>query len=124
MTNYVGFLRAVNVGGSGKLPMADLRKMCRELGFANVQTYIASGNIAFTSEKTKQAVKTDLEKKLRVYAGKPVGVFVRTASEIRMILNKNPFPDKDPKYTVAIFLDRKPPQDALTQAVGQDDESR
>ena len=48
MTNYVAFLRAVNVGGTGKLSMHDLRKMCIELGLAHVQTYIASGNVVFT----------------------------------------------------------------------------
>lgn len=122
MTNYVAFLRAVNVGGTGKLPMSDLRKMCGKLGFADIQTYIASGNVVFTSEKTKQAVKTALEEKLRAYAGRPVGVFVRTASEIREILHKNPFPNKDAKRTVAIFLDRKPAKDSLTTAVGQNDE--
>ena len=122
MTKYVAFLRAVNVGGTGKLPMADLRKMCGELGFATVQTYIASGNVVFSSKKTEQAVKTALEKKLRTYAGKPVGIVVRSASQIRTILKRNPFPDKDPKHTVAIFLDRKPPKDALTRAVGKNDE--
>lgn len=122
MTSYVGFIRAVNVGGTGKLPMADLRKMCRELGFADVQSYIASGNIAFISRKTEKAVKTALEERLGLYAGKPVGVFVRTATQIRSILNKNPFADKDPKHTLAIFLDRKPSRDILAQAVGRVDE--
>jgi len=122
MTNYVAFLRAVNVGGTGKLAMHDLRTMCIELGLADVQTYIASGNVVFTSDKPKQAVKTALEEKLRMYVGKPVGVFVRTSSELRMILSKNPFPDEDPKRTVAIFLDRKPPEDSISNVVGQIDE--
>ena len=122
MTNYVAFLRAVNVGGTGKLPMHDLRKMCIELGLAHVQTHIASGNVVFSSDKSMRVVKTALEKKLRTYAGKPVEVFVRTSSELRMILSKNPFPGEDPKRTVAVFLDRKPPKDAISDAVGQIDE--
>ena len=122
MTNYIAFLRAVNVGGTGKLPMHDLRKMCIDLGLADVRTYIASGNVVFTSDKSKRAVKAALEEKLRTYAGKPVEVFVRTSSELRTILNKNPFPGEDPKRTVAIFLDRKPPEDAISNAVGQIDE--
>lgn len=96
--------------------------MCREVGLGNVQSYIASGNVAFTSDQTKAAVKTGLEKKLGEYAGKSVGVFVRTASELRAVLDKNPFAGEEPKFTVAIFLDHKPPRDALTQATGQDDE--
>ncbi len=122
MTVYVAFLRAVNVGGTGRLPMSDLRRMCSELGLADVQTYIASGNLTFRSDESKESIKTALEGKLRDYAGKDVAVIVRTASELRETLNKNPFADRDPKYTVAIFLDRKPPKDALAQATGRNDE--
>jgi len=56
MTRYVGLLRAVNVGGTGKLPMADLRAMCAEIGFADVQTYIASGNVVFDSAGNQSVV--------------------------------------------------------------------
>ena len=122
MTVFVAFLRAVNVGGTGRLPMSDLREMCNELGLADVQTYIASGNLTFDSNESKAAIKTALEGKLRDYMGKDVGVSIRTASELRSILDKNPFPDLDPKFTVAIFLDRKPPVDALDLATGRNDE--
>jgi uncharacterized protein (DUF1697 family) len=47
MTAYVALLRAVNVGGTGKLPMSDLKEMCEALGFTGVRTYIASGNVCF-----------------------------------------------------------------------------
>ncbi|MET0755288.1 MAG: DUF1697 domain-containing protein, partial [Pseudoxanthomonas sp.] len=45
MNNHVALLRAVNVGGTGKLPMADLRALCEAAGFKEVRTYIASGNV-------------------------------------------------------------------------------
>ena len=61
MTHYVALLRAVNVGGTGKLPMAELRAMCESLGFANVRTYIASGNVVFSSKLSETAVKKKLE---------------------------------------------------------------
>lgn len=122
MTVFVAFLRAVNVGGTGRLPMSDLREMCNELGLADVQTYIASGNLTFDSNESKASIKTALEGILRDYMGKDVGVIVRTSSELRAILDKNPFPDRDPKFAVAIFLDRKPPKDALDMVTGQDDE--
>ncbi|MEM8816672.1 MAG: DUF1697 domain-containing protein [Pseudomonadota bacterium] len=122
MTRYVAFLRAVNVGGTGKLPMAELRTMCAEIGFADVQTYIASGNVVFESGQSKSAVKAKLKKRLEEYAGKPVGVTVRTATEIRAVLNESPFPGKDPKRTVAIFLDGKLPPDATADVQGQADE--
>jgi len=102
--------------------MSDLREICNGLGFADVQTYIASGNLTFDSNESKASIKTALEGGLRDYMGKDVGVIIRTASELRTILNENPFPDRDPKFTVAIFLDRKLPKDALDMATGQVDE--
>jgi len=122
MARYIAFLRAVNVGGTGKLPMAELRAMCVELGFSDVKTYIASGNLLFTSDASRAAVKASLEQRLADYAGKPVGVIVRTPSEVGSVLDSNPFADKDPRFAVAIFLDKKPPSDALEHATGQSDE--
>ncbi len=57
MTAFVALLRAVNVGGTGKLPMSDLKEMCEDLGFGSVRTYIASGNVVFASRKSEAAVK-------------------------------------------------------------------
>ncbi len=102
--------------------MADLRRMCAEIGLTNIQTYIASGNVAFESSATAKAVKAALEKKLAAYAGKPIGVIVRTATELRKILKNNPFSEREPSKTVAIFLNSKPPADALDQVTGVSDE--
>lgn len=122
MTQYVAFLRAVNVGGTGKMPTAELRQMFETLGFADVKTYIASGNVAFSSEKSENAIKSALEEKLAEYAGKPVAVFVRTAAEMRRILKESPFADKAPNFTFVVFLERKAPKDALARAVRLVDE--
>ena len=102
MTRYVALLRAVNVGGTGKLPMSDLKTMCREAGFARIETYIASGNVVFDSKSTPATVRAALEERLRAYAGKPVGVVVRSASEMLAVLKTNPFPKAEPKHTYAI----------------------
>jgi uncharacterized protein (DUF1697 family) len=122
MTRYIALLRAVNVGGTGKLPMADLRSMCSDAGFVRVVTYIASGNVIFESKAAPAGVKAELEARLLAYAGKPVGVVLRTATEMVTVLKANPFPAAEPKYTYAIFLDHRPPRDALDHAVGQSDE--
>ena len=61
MTAYVALLRAVNVGGTGKLAMTDLAAMCKDAGFRQVKTYIASGNVIFTSAKSETTVKAALE---------------------------------------------------------------
>ncbi|MEZ5946089.1 MAG: DUF1697 domain-containing protein [Hyphomonas sp.] len=102
---YAAFLRAVNVGGTGKLAMSDLKDMCAALGFEGVKTYIASGNVVFRSAASEADVKQALEARLEAYAGKPVGVIVRTAEELADVLARNPFPDAAPNRTVAMLTD-------------------
>jgi uncharacterized protein (DUF1697 family) len=121
MTVFVALLRAVNVGGTGKLPMADLKQMCERAGFS-VRTYIASGNVVLESGKTEAAVKASLEATLRTYADTSVGVFVRTAGELAAVLAGDPFPKAPRNLTVVIFLDKAPPKDALETVTGQKDE--
>ena len=91
MTAFVALLRAVNVGGTGKLPMTELKAMCEELGFGAVRTYIASGNVVFTSRKSESAIKAALEKRLHTYAGAPIGVLVRSASRDGASLGRQSF---------------------------------
>jgi uncharacterized protein (DUF1697 family) len=122
VTAFVALLRAVNVGGTGKLPMQDLQSMCTKLGFAKVRTYIASGNVVFQSKLSEAKVKAALEKSLTAFAGKPVGVMVRTAGEMAAVAAANPFPQAAPNSTVAVFLDAPPPPDALKLITGKKDE--
>jgi len=119
MPVYVALLRAVNVGGTGKLPMAELKAICLDAGFTKVQTYIASGNVVFHSEKSATQTKAVLEARLRSYWGRSVEVLVRTADELAAVLKANPFKNAAANKTVAIFLDERPPIDALRNAVGQ-----
>jgi uncharacterized protein (DUF1697 family) len=122
MSTYVVLLRAVNVGGTGKLPMEDLRAMCETAGFTAVRTYIASGNVVLASPDSAAHVKSTLEAALRAYAEKPVGVVVLTPEEVEAVLAGNPFADKAANRTVAIFLDDEPPADALSKMSGGKDE--
>lgn len=119
MPTYVCLLRAVNVGGTGKLPMADLRALCEAAGFVDVRTYIASGNVVLRSALGARQVQATLAAALHLYAGKPVGVLLRTPTEMSRVLEANPFPDAAPQRTVAIFLDHAPPADALESISGQ-----
>ena len=102
MTAFIALLRAVNVGGTGKLPMTELKAMCEQAGFTKVKTYIASGNVVFQSSKSEAAVKKTLEAALAAYAGKPVGVMVRTAAEMAAILEANPFPEAPANFLEAV----------------------
>jgi uncharacterized protein (DUF1697 family) len=119
MQAFIALLRAVNVGGTGKLPMTELKAMCEAAGFKSVKTYIASGNVVFKSPKSEAQVKAKLEAALASYAGKPVGVIVRTAPEMAAVLAANPFQGLPGNRTVAIFLDHPPPNDALGNVAGQ-----
>jgi uncharacterized protein (DUF1697 family) len=119
MTTYIALLRAVNVGGTGKLPMADLKALCADLRYRRIETYIASGNVVFDCDLTAEKVQAKLEKTLLGYAGKAVGVFVRSAAEMRIILKRNPFSDRDPKLTHSFFLHEKPAADALDDIRGR-----
>ncbi len=105
MARYVAMLRAVNVGGTGKLPMADLKRMGEEAGFEAVGTYIASGNLVFRSAASESSVRAALEKALADYAGKRVAVHVRTAEELAALVGRNPFADRAPNRVVAILVD-------------------
>lgn len=122
LTRYAAFLRAVNVGGTGKLPMNELRALCAELGFTAVRTYIASGNVALVSSLTAARTRAALETRLEAYAGKPVSVIIRTGAQLETVLKNNPWPDAEPSRTLVSLLPARPPADALDLARGQSDE--
>jgi uncharacterized protein (DUF1697 family) len=122
MAVFVALLRAVNVAGTGVLPMAELRAMAADAGFAHVETLIASGNLVFTSPKSEDAVREALEARLLAWAGKPIAVLVRTSAEMDAVLAGNPFAASDPRRTVVIFLPEPPPAGALDAVTGRVDE--
>jgi uncharacterized protein (DUF1697 family) len=119
LKTFVALLRAVNVGGTGKLPMSELKAMCEAAGFTEVRTFIASGNVIFRSGKSEAQIKAALEASLKAYAGKPIGVLVRTAAELAAVFKANPFPQAAPNRTVAIFLNEPPPAASLAEITGQ-----
>ena len=90
LNRYVALLRAVNVGGTGKLPMTALAQMCEAAGLKDVKTYIASGNVVFRSESREDQVRCRLEDQLREYSGRDVGVIVRTGDEIVDTISRIP----------------------------------
>jgi uncharacterized protein (DUF1697 family) len=102
--------------------MTDLKRLCEKAGFRNMRTYIASGNVVAEREGAEAEAKAALEAELRAYAGKPVGVIVRTAAEMAEAVANNPFPDRSASRTVAIFLEHAPPPDALSEVKGQANE--
>ena len=122
MARFAAFLRAVNVGGTGKLPKDDLVALCGAAGYQDARTYIASGNVAFSFDGSAHSAQTALEAELARYAGKKVRVFVRTAEEMQAIREGNPFPDKPGNRVIVLFLDDAPSALQTGNVKGQSEE--
>jgi uncharacterized protein (DUF1697 family) len=121
VTSYVALLRAVNVGGR-QLKMDDLKSIATKLGLRSPRTFIASGNLLFTSGKSEAALKRELEAALTDHMGKTVEVMVRTDAEMRDVLAANPFADEPGNRVAAIFFDRAPAAAAIAAAKNIADE--
>ena len=108
MPALVALLRAVNVGGTGMLPMADLAALCTKLGFADVRTYIQSGNVVFGSSRSSLTELTDrIEALLSTTFGYEASVVLRSRSQMRATVDRAPagFGDDPARYRYdAIFL--------------------
>jgi len=117
MPSYLALLRAVNVGGTGKLAMSDLRQLCQAAGLTDVATYIQSGNVVFRSSRAEASVKKLLEAALAKQQGKPCAVLVRSAKELRELLDHNPFPEAAPNRIIVLFLDEEPSAASLKEVV-------
>jgi uncharacterized protein (DUF1697 family) len=115
----VALLRAVNVGGTGKMAMTDLKAVCEAAGFEGVRTYIASGNVVFHTSMTVASAKQALEAGLAKHAGRPLGVLMRTAKEMTAVLAGNPFPQAPGNRVMAVFLDEKTSPGMLEGVTGQ-----
>ncbi|MGQ0535260.1 MAG: DUF1697 domain-containing protein [Methanobacteriota archaeon] len=114
MPRRVAFLRAVNVGGIGRLPMADLRRLAARLGFRDVETLGASGNLLYTSRASPTADAAKLGAALDEEISRPV-VVVRTPEELASLVAADPFAATPPavptKWRFVAFLakpNRKP----------------
>lgn len=91
MHTYIALLRAVNVGGTGKLPMSDLRRLLEGLGYRKVETYIQSGNAVFDAEGSRDKAGTAITAALGKLTGAPVEVMIRTHDQLDAIVAGNPF---------------------------------
>ena len=128
MAVFVALLRAVNVGGTGKLPMQDLKAACEKAGLRQVSTYIASGNIVFATDLSAAAVKTLITKLLRDrFALTKTHTLIRTPRELAKVIAGNPFAAaaaKRPNLLMVNFLDGLPPPGAAAALAGYDGPER
>jgi uncharacterized protein (DUF1697 family) len=117
MPTYVALLCAVNVGGTGKLAMADLRKLLAGLGYRNVETYIQSGNAVFDAPGSAASVTKVVTAALERHMGAPVGVILRTHDELTRVIATNPFAAEaaaDGARVHSVFLSGPAAKDAST----------
>ncbi|MEO5822836.1 MAG: DUF1697 domain-containing protein [Vicinamibacteraceae bacterium] len=120
-TAYAALLRGINVGGV-KLVMTDLARLCEREGFGCVKTYIASGNVVFTSAKKEAVVRDALERSLVKHMGRAVPVLMRTAAELAATVDANPFPGVAGNRLLVFFLPDPPPKNVLAGVVAPDGE--
>jgi uncharacterized protein (DUF1697 family) len=101
---YLAFLRAINVGGH-TVKMDQLRALFTELEYANVATYIASGNVIFEApEMRTEALEDQIERHLRRTLGYEVLTFIRTAGELAAIADYAPFPAADEQGAHGLYV--------------------
>ncbi|HXY45788.1 MAG TPA: DUF1697 domain-containing protein [Acidimicrobiales bacterium] len=92
MPAYVALLRGINLGGHNKVPMGELRALCRRLGLEDVATYIQSGNVVFSSPLDDRAQLTgEIESAIAAAFGFDVPVVLRSEAQLGGVLGSNPF---------------------------------
>jgi uncharacterized protein (DUF1697 family) len=109
MPRHVAFLRALNVGGHGVVKMDVLKRHFEKMGFSDVETFIASGNVVF-STKAAKGLDAKIARVLEQELGYAVATFVRTVAEVAEAAAHAPFAEKDvaacPTYLVG-FLSKE-----------------
>jgi uncharacterized protein (DUF1697 family) len=111
---YVALLRAVNLPKYRRISMAELRDLLTAMGYADVSTYLASGNAVFTADGTPTAqLGAQIEERLANDLGLPTEVIVRTGDELRAVVEKNPLQVRTPARFGVLFLYGPPAADWL-----------
>jgi len=105
---FIVILRGINVSGKNKLPMQELRDLLDNLNFAEVQTYIQSGNIVLKSKEDKSFVASKIKEAIQTQFGYDVPVLVRTISEWEKAIANNPYKEVEPKQQYFTFLSEIP----------------
>ncbi|OMD02238.1 MULTISPECIES: DUF1697 domain-containing protein [Paenibacillus] len=117
MTTYIALLRGINVGGNKIIKMLDLKAMFQALGFANVRTYIQSGNVVFESDEGSVSLLSGvIERQIHEVFGFEVSVIIRTLAEMENVIANDPFQLSEPeefKRWYVTFLSAEPSAEAL-----------
>lgn len=105
MTQYVAFLRGINVGGHKKIKMQDLRHALTADGFEDVKTFLASGNVLFRAEsQNPEAISDRIETIVEISFGFKAGVIVRPLSELQELEDLDPFGEIDVTKDTRLYV--------------------
>jgi uncharacterized protein (DUF1697 family) len=118
MKSYVALLRGINVSGRNTIRMADLRSLCADLGWQDVQTYIQSGNVVFRAAGTAPTLERDLERAIERTLKLSVPGLVRSAAEWGDYVRGNPFPEvseSEPNRVMLLISKARPHADAVEE---------
>ena len=122
MNTFIALLRAINVGGTGKLAMKDLATLCEQAGGTQVRTYIQSGNVVFRTRLAERTVKRALEDALTKKLGKPARVLLRRLDAFERTLAEQPFPSAAPNRVIVMFYDRPIGEEEVADLAAPDGE--
>jgi uncharacterized protein (DUF1697 family) len=87
---HVALLRGINVGGKNLVPMAALREAFVDAGFEDVSTYIASGNVLFSSTRPAAQLEREIEAAIETRFGRELVVVVRSQRQLRAVVDEAP----------------------------------
>jgi uncharacterized protein (DUF1697 family) len=104
MAAFIALLRGINVSGHNRIPMAELRSSCADLGWKNVQTYIQSGNMIFHADAPMDRLESELERVIESRFGLSIPVIVRAAADWPAYVEGNPFPDESQRAPNLVML--------------------
>jgi len=116
VTVAISMLRGINVGGHKSIKMEALRAMYESLGLRDVHTYVQSGNVVFrTAVRDLASLAKRIESKIEQTFGFRPAVIIRTPSELRETIRRNPFTKRsgiEPGKLVVTFLTADPSPEA------------
>jgi uncharacterized protein (DUF1697 family) len=120
MAVHVAMLRGINLGPRRRVPMAELRELLTEAGYANVRTYVQSGNIVLAGPAKAADVERSLTDLISDRFGFDVPVLVRSPAQLAAVVKANPLggvADNEKRYVVT-FLASKPSADVVRKLEG------
>jgi uncharacterized protein (DUF1697 family) len=115
VAQHIVLLRGINLGSRNRIAMGALRAALEAAGFADVRTYVQSGNVVLSSSATAADVKRKVQRVIAKEFGLDIAVVTRTRTQLAKVIERNPLANvaKDPKRYQVSFLDTKPAREVV-----------